>query len=264
MFSELYPGHGYGIPEIGFAETVGEFKREQLLNIHEEQLRPASWIISIVGAVETTETLRLLEQLFGGLVSPAGAFPDLIYPNPSKNGSFTIHKEGEQACLAIGFGAPSITDPNYISARVLNAILGEGMSSRIFSELREERGLAYATGSSYSARMLGGQLFGYIGTKPESLEEAKTEMLNIFQKICDEEVGEEELNRTKQFLIGRFLIDHQTNFKRAFYPGYFEATGLGYEWDSRYPDEIAKVTAKQVHSIANTILAEPVIVELKV
>lgn len=264
FFTELYPGHGYGLPDPGYVKTVGEFKREQLLNFHEEQLRPETWIISVVGNFDSHATIKLLDNLLGGVISPVGAFPDLMIPVPSRDKTTTITKEGEQACLVVGYGAPALSDKLYLPTRVLNAVLGEGMSSRIFSELREKRGLAYATGSSYAAKMLGGQLFGYIGTKPESLEEARTEMLNIFRKIKEEPVPQDELDRSKQLLLGRFLIDHQTNFKRAFYPGYFEMVGLGASWDERYAEEIMKINAKQVREAANAVLQNPVIVDLKV
>ncbi len=106
-------------------------------------------------------------------------------------------------------------------------------------------------------------MFGYIGTKPESLDEAREGMLAEFERIKAELVPEDELLRTKNYMVGKFLIDHQKNFKRAFYLGHFDQMGLGWQMDALYPGIIASVTAEQVQAAAKRILTKPVIVELR-
>ncbi len=263
FYSELYPSHGYGLPAVGLKESVGELTRAQIINSHEE-LTSGPFRIVAVGNFEP-DTLR--EYLRKYFVSKMPDRPsdriELGTPATAGPHTATLSRDSEQAYLVAGYTALPPTDPLYVAARVLNALLGEGMSSRLFSALREEKGLAYATGSSYSGLKLSGQLFGYIGTKPESLDTAREGMLAEFERIKHELVPEEELLRAKNYMVGKFLIDHQKNFKRAFYLGHFDQMGLGWQMDDLYAGLIAGVTAEQVQQAAKLILTEPVIVELR-
>jgi zinc protease len=141
-------------------------------------------------------------------------------------------------------------------------VLGEGMSSRVFQQLRDEQGLAYATGSSLVPHRDGGHIMGYIGTKPESLEQAREGMFQIFERIKSEPVEAEELQRARNYIVGKFLIDHQTNYKRAFYLGHYETLGMGIEMDEGLPLLIQAVTAEQVMEVAQRYIGEPTVVEL--
>ncbi len=263
FYQRLYPDHGYGTPAVGLKESIGELTREQVINTHEE-LTSGPFRVVAVGNFVADEMRDLLRKHF---ISRMGNIPsERIIVRPPLAGSpntTTLTRDSEQAYLVAGFPALAPLDPHYVAARVLNCVLGEGMSSRLFQALREDKGLAYATGSSYGALKLAGQMFGYIGTKPESLDTAREGMLAEFERIKNELVPDDELLRTKNYMVGRFLIDHQKNFKRAFYLGHFDQMGLGWQMDALYPGMIASVTAEKVQAVAKRILTEPVIVELR-
>ncbi len=264
FYSELYPTHGYGLPTSGLKESVGELTREQVISTHEELTTSPIRIVA-VGNFTPDEINALLLQHFVPRMRPAVDAASLITPAtpiPADPHTISFTRESEQAYLVMGFPALKPTDPAYAASRVLNALLGEGMSSRLFSALREEKGLAYATGSSYSAMKHAGQLFGYIGTKPESLDMAQEGMLAEFQRIKTQPIPEDELLRAKNYLIGKFLIDHQKNFRRAFYLGHFDQMGLGWQMDDLYPGLIASVTAEKVQQTANQILTTPTTIRL--
>lgn len=263
FYAELYPGHGYGIPDVGLKEAVGEFTREQVTNSHEE-LTAGPFRIVAVGNFSPEKLRDLLRREFVKKMPERSADRiQLLAPDTAAAHSATLTRDSEQAYLVAGYSALPPIDPLYVAARVLNVILGEGMSSRLFSVLREEKGLAYATGSSYSGLKLAGQLFGYIGTKPESLDTAREGMLAEFERIKSELVPDEELLRAKNYMVGKFLIDHQKNFRRAFYLGHFDQMGLGWQMDDLYAGLIANVTADRVQEAAQRILTEPVVVELR-
>jgi len=263
----LYGDHGYGLPATGYAETVGEFTREQLVNVHEELLDPTQYTIVAVGNFDRVQLAAALERglarsnqepavtrHFGAMtVSPPA-------PQPASRNRQT--RDCEQAYLVCGFPAVPAGHPDWAAVRVLNAVLGEGMSSRLFLKLRDEQGLAYATGSSYSALKAGGHLYGYIGTKPESAEVAREGMLKEFELLKNELVPEDELTRSKNYVIGKFLIDHQTNYKRAFYLGHFEMTGVGIDRDNTFAQQIGAITAEQVRDAARKYLNDATIAEL--
>jgi predicted Zn-dependent peptidase len=265
---ELYGDHGYGLPSLGYAATVGEFTREQLLNVHDEFADPAALSAVIVGNVTPGQAERLLEQHFTTRTGDSTADPatprDYTVADPLYRIGCTtrLTRECEQAYLVLGYPACPVGHADFPAVRVLNAVLGDGMSSRLFTTLRDEQGLAYATGSSFTAHKRGGHLFGYIGTKPQSLDTAREGMLQQFDIIKRDLVPDDELERSKNYLVGKFLIDHQTNYKRAFYLGHFDAMGLGIERDTTYPDIIRAVTAQQVREAANKYLTTPTVAEL--
>jgi zinc protease len=260
----LYKGHGYGLPGRGFTESVGEFTREQIVNVHDELLRCGPVRVCITGNFDPGIAVRLLERKFPAisLEQPVKPAVSIAVPQFDTEGRARLTRECEQAYLVMGFPAAAITHPDFPALRVLNAVLGDGMSSRLFLKLRDEQGLAYAIGSSYSALRLAGHMFGYIGTKPESLETAREGMLAQFDRIKHELIPSEELQRTKNYLIGKFLIDHQTNYKRAFYPGHFEMMGLGAHLDDEFPHIIEAVTAEEIREAANRYLNNPAISEV--
>ncbi len=262
---ELYGDHGYGLPGKGYQESVGEFTREQIKHVHEEILEPSQYRIVIVGNFDSGATELLLERLFPASASREGTEHTGItvaLPEYRTGGRSRVTRECEQAYLVCGYPACPSTHPDWAAVRALNAVLGEGMSSRLFLKLRDEQGLAYATGSGYGALKLGGHLYGYIGTKPESLQTARDGMLEQFEQVKNDLVPADELTRAKNYVIGKFLIDHQTNGKRSFYLGHFEMTGAGIWRDHRFADLIAAVTPEQVQEAARKYLKEATIAEL--
>ncbi len=258
---ELYGAHSYALPRTGEVETVAEFRREQLQEVHAEGFDPANFLAVCVGRFQPGEARELLESLFParGGAQEAFSVPAFVSPGPR---SARLSRDCEQAYLAMGFPACPAGSTDFPAARVLSAVLGESMSSRFFIRLRDEQGLAYSTGCSLGAFRMGGHLVGYIGTKPESLETARDGMAKIFAEIRDTLVPEGELERAKNYIVGKFLIDHQTNYRRAFYLGHYEMTGLGLERDEQLPAIIAAVTAEQVREAANRYLTGPTVVEL--
>lgn len=257
----LYDGHSYGLPRLGYVESVSEFKREQLLQLHTEFFDPARFLVVCVGNFSPEEARELLVSSFRPATAPSEPFSVAVPPR-TPPGRQRLSRDCEQAFLTMGCQTCSILSPDFPAVRLLNAVLGEGMSSRLFVHLRDEKGLAYATGSLVSAEQKGGHLVGYIGTKPESLDMAREGMLAEFEQIKRELVGSEEFERARNYVIGKFLIDHQTNYKRAYYLGYYQTIGLGMAMDEEYPKRLGAVTTQQVLEAANKYLTEPTIVEL--
>lgn len=258
---EFYGGHSYGLPRLGYLETVAGFRREQLSGLHAEFFDPAHFLTVCVGNFAPEQARDLLSSEFARRKTAFEPFRIPDVPNVSSRHAI-FRKECEQAFLVVGYRACNLLAEDYPAVRVLNAVLGESMSSRLFTHLRDEKGLAYATGSMLVGMTRAGHLAGYIGTKPESLEEAKAGMLQEFQTMRNELVPDAELQRAKNYIIGKFLIDHQTNFKRAYYLGYFETVGLGMAMDDDYPNRISLVTSNQVLEAANKYLHDPTITEL--
>jgi len=129
--------------------------------------------------------------------------------------------------------------------KVLNGIIGSGFTSRLFQELREKRGLAYAVGSFFPTRVNEGRLIAYIGTAPEKTEESVNGIKKVIKDVS-KGIDEEEIKTSKEKIVGHFLLDHQTRAKQSWYLGWFETIGLGYEMDSKYTKNIENVSKEDI------------------
>src|SRR5262249_55034302 len=145
-------------------------------------------------------------------MAPGGPEPALA-PPPARRARERVSeaRPTEQTHLLVGYLAPPIVHPDYAPLRVLNALLGSGMSSRLFHALREEAGLAYAVGSFFPTRREVSRIVVHIGTAPANARAAEQGMLREVGRLRDQAVGEEELARTKTYLTGSFDLDLRTN-----------------------------------------------------
>jgi len=148
----------------------------------------------------------------------------------------------------------------YGLAKVLNAVLGSGMSSRLFCALRDEAGLAYAVGSFYPTRRETSRLVLHIGTAPRNVSQAHDGMKRQLARLAEEPVPDDELERAKAAVTGAFDLDRRTNARQSFYLGFFELVGVGYAYISRYRDAIEAVTSADVQRVARRHLVDPAVV----
>ena len=139
----------------------------------------------------------------------------------------------------------------YATLNVINTILGSGMSSRLFVNLREQEGLAYQLGSSFSPNMLSGSFIVYVGTNPATLEHSKQKALNEVFKFKTQFVSDKELREAKDRLLGQYVIALETNSDKAETLGWFEASGRGFQFIDQYTSLIESVTASDIIEVAN-------------
>ena len=140
---------------------------------------------------------------------------------------------------------------DYATLEVIDSLLGTGMSSRLFKNLRDQEGLAYQLGSSYSANALRGAFLVYIGTNPQTLEKSQKMLMAEINKLKTEFVGTKELKEAKDKLTGHFIISQETNLDKAATIGWFETTGAGYNFVDDYEKLINSVTESDIIEVAN-------------
>jgi predicted Zn-dependent peptidase len=131
------------------------------------------------------------------------------------------------------------------------------MSSRLFVAIREKRGLAYQVSSFLSVRKESGLYGAYIGTKPESFQEAKTVLLEEVKRMSVEKATDDEISDTKSFLKGMNIMEQESNSGQASMYGRYEILGLGYEFVDTYKNGIENVTADDVIKTAEKYLTLP-------
>ena len=161
-------------------------------------------------------------------------------------------KDLQTSWLFIGWQTAGVSNKkDFVTLKVINTIMGSGMSSRLFKNLREKDGLAYQLGTSYSPKMLGGVFMAYIGTNPDTLEYSRKQILAEMNKLKMEFVSDSELQDAKDRLKGSFVIAMETNSEKASNIGLFEAYGFGYDFLNDYTKMIDDVTASDIIRVAN-------------
>ena len=140
---------------------------------------------------------------------------------------------------------------DYAALQVIDALLGNGMSSRLFKNLRDQEGLAYQLGSGYSANVLKGAFVVYIGTNPENYDKALNGLWAEINKLKTEFVGTKELQEAKDKLTGQFVIALETNLDKAVTMGWFETAEDNYKFVNKYDKLINSVTESDIMRVAN-------------
>ena len=189
---------------IGTPETVRAATRETFTNHLGRWYVPSRTVIGLGGAV-TDEARSALEGLFGSL--PAAESPDPEPWTPQPHPRVHIHhKESDSFHIRIGGDGLPLLHPDRYVASVLAAVLGGGMSSRLFTEVRERRGLAYYIGAQHGQYVEAGSLFSQAGVDLKRADEAVTTIVAELRRIATERVPDEELTKARNMLKGRLVL----------------------------------------------------------
>jgi predicted Zn-dependent peptidase len=206
LFDEvMYPDQPLGWDVAGTEETVRSFDADACRGHLRRHYRPDRLVVSVAGAVEPERVRELVGKVLGG---PAG--PPVAGPAPAKEGGGAVlgfvRKRTEQANIILGAHSCSYRDQRRFVLDLLNVILGEGMSSRLFQELREERALAYDVHSFTSKLSDTGYLAVYIGCEPRQAVRAVGAAVDQLVRLAGDRVGDQELRKAKEYAKGRLLL----------------------------------------------------------
>src|SRR6266403_691627 len=209
----FWPGHPLGRPILGTPDTVQQFSREALQTRFREWFAPNHLLVTAAGNVPHEKVLELVQREFGHLTPTGGLEQD----EPPKTGA-PIHverkKDLEQVHLCIGVPSLPIAHERRFGIAVLNNLLGGGMSSRLFQNIREKRGLAYAVFSEITPYSDAGMFTVYAGTAKETVGEVLDLTLAEFRSMKESLVSEEELLRAKNHLKGSLMLSLESTSSR--------------------------------------------------
>jgi predicted Zn-dependent peptidase len=200
-FSEaLFGDHPLGRPVIGTRESVGGLDEERLRAHHARAYRPEQIVIAGAGSLDHERLVALVEEALAPIAPVARAAENGCVPALERSPARVLlqRKETEQYHLCIGARGPARADERRYALRVLEVILGSTPSSRLFQEVRERRGLAYAVYTFSTLYGESGELGVYLGTRPENLAEALAVTLAELQRIGLQAPSEEELRRARE------------------------------------------------------------------
>ncbi len=220
----FWPGHPLGRPILGTRRTVGRFRRQDLASYFSRVYRPAHIVIAAAGHVEHGAVAALVSRHFAGLDrhpaprsprGPAGRPPGTGRAPCVVTRTVTRSKrELEQVHVCLGARACPQAHPDRYAGYVLNTVLGGSMSSRLFQNIREKRGLVYSISSGITAYSDAGLLSVYAGTSLESAPEVIRLTLEEIRRLCGERLGEEELRRAKDHIKGGLVLSLESSSAR--------------------------------------------------
>ncbi len=244
---EIYRGTPYQYSPLGTEDDVNSITVKDIKKRWKELLKGGRFVVALVGDMPYGGVENHIKDVFGEIKRADYRFPVYKYEIKGKRCK-TVKREGAQSTILVAYDAPQADSSDYFSMKVLNGILGSGFTSRLFQELREKRGLAYAVGSFFPTRINMGRFIAYIGTAPEKTEDSVKGIVKVVKSI-EKGITDEELKTAKEKIVGHFLLEHQTRAKQSWYLGWFETIGLGYQMDTLYPEKINKVSKQEIYEV---------------
>ncbi len=201
----LYPRHPLGWEVAGREQVVLAMSADDLRAFMDRGYAPARTVVALAGPLDADEAIAAVEAALGGL---APREPPRMVPAPKagKPRAKLLGKRAEQTNLCVGWRTVQTDHPDKFAVDMLNAVLGEGMSSRLFLELREKRGLAYDV-HSYDANYVdAGHLVVYAGFAPQNGAEVLATVLREIERMRAEPVPDSEIERVRDFAKGRLEL----------------------------------------------------------
>lgn len=255
LFSDaIFPNHSLGRPVLGDPEIIASTNHVQLTAYHNKFYHSSNTVVSAAGAIDHNELVSLCEQYFADMNTGTRQSRILETVDTCKD-LVQIQKDTEQVQICLGFKSLSKDDPRAKVASLIDTILGGGMSSRLFQEIREKRGLAYAV-SSFSQRYEGSGMFCiYAGTRPNNTDEVIEIAKRELKRIALEEVLEKELQRVKEYIIGLLTLQLESTQSHMMKLGSLECSQTKIESFDEVIEGYRKISQDDITSLAREIYA---------
>ena len=252
-----YPDHPYGRPVRGAAETLAAITRDDLAAVAKAQLARDSVKIAVVGAISAGELAERLDEVFGALPAHAQLTPVADVTLTGMGAPRVQHLDLEQS--TIRFGRPGIArhDPDFMTATVVNHILGGGVfSARLFREVREKRGLAYSVYSQLGTQDHTAFFSGGTSTKNERAAESLSVIKSEIDALAADGPTQDELDKAKKYLIGSYALRFDTSTKIASQLVNLQTEGLGVDYLDQRNELVAAVTMDEARRVGARLFGD--------
>jgi zinc protease len=259
LFNELFfEGTPYALPSEGTEKSVKRVTRETLLDLQKQYLVPDSMLIVLAGDIDPDKAAKVVAKVFGPerwdrSNRKAGALVPARAPQ-AKSARVQEKLNKKQAHIMLGWPGPAPKSPDYYACRILNSVMGEGMDSRLFVEVRDKRALCYTVQSFMDRRVEAGAWRVYVGTQPENEKLATETVLKVAKELSENGISAEELKSSKAYAKGIFQVARQDFSTDARVLANYEYWGLGAEAIDQYAKAIDAVTLEDVKRVAKKYL----------
>ncbi len=264
LIKNLYANHPYGNSYTKVLEEVDTISKDNVKELYFSNLFAKNCVVSVVGDIEEGKMVALLEKAFASIPQNGEKVKNETIPTLEAKKTVTIEKEEvAQAQIIKAWIAPGVKDADVPALMVLNSVLGAcGLSSRLFLELREKKGLAYNVRSSFDVMDLASTFWLYIASEPKNIKVALEGFQVEVDKLKVEPVSEKELESAKMNILGKRAFLHETNSQKSHYLGYYELVGMGSAYDKEIENKVLAVTADDLMRVTNKYLNENYLISL--
>ncbi len=257
---QMYPHHPYGMSVLGTEVSIADLTRSQLQQYHQTYFRPDNFVVSLSGRITQEQGIKLISEVFGDWQKPEQPLPipqlNSLTVNPSQQ---SIIQDTQQSIVMLGYLGTKVNLEDYPVLKLISTYLGNGLSSRLFVELREKRGLAYDISAFFPTRLDVAPFITYMGTAPSNTKIAIEGLSTEVERLTQEILSESEIQGAKNKMLGQYALGKQTNGEIAQTYGWYETLGLGVEFDQTFQGIIPTITADQVQQVAQKYLSQPYI-----
>ena len=262
IIGDLYENLAYGDTPLGWdiigkKEIIKSTTREDFLSYMKSLYSAENIVVVVAGGINSEKTLKLVEKYFGQMPKFDTIRYNKVKEDQKKPQVLIKQKKTEQAHLALGFRTVPFNSPDRYILEILAGILGGGMSSRLFSEVREKRGLAYYVSSSSDLYTDTGSFVTWAGVDPAKVKDAIKVILMEHEKVLDvSKVSKGELTKVKEYLKGHWVLAFENSMNVANHYASWEVLQKKIETLDQAMKKIDAVTIEQVENVAKKYFAE--------
>lgn len=250
LFSKtIYKNHYYGHSYTEVLDNIDKVTKDDVISSYKNILENSRKTLALVGNADE----NLLEKYFGEIPSSKDVVSEINAPEPLKpEYAELIKSDANQAQIIQGWRVGNIQSEDYPAILLLNIILGaSGLSSRLFLELREKKGLAYTVRTAFETHLKSAVFSIYIGTEPTNIETSIAGFKEEIEKIKTIPVSEEELHNAKNNWIGKQQFITETNSQQANMMAYYSMMGKPFNYQAEIIEKVKAVTSDELQTCAN-------------
>jgi predicted Zn-dependent peptidase len=259
LFEEImWPDHSLGRDIAGTEQSVARLTRDDILEYASANYRLPNLVVGAAGAFDDSRLLAMVGSRMTLPADPNGLLAPLL-PKPLLAPRVLMRRrKTEQAHICLGVRALSYLHPDRFALDLLNTVLGEGMSSRLFLNIRERLGLAYDVHSFTQKHRDTGLLGVYLGVDPKNAVAAVNAVIAEMNTLCDHELTDEELERAKEFTKGRLRLELESTNGVSFWLAYQQLLIGSIKTIEEEVALVDAITAEEVRRVANDVLRAPI------
>ena len=254
----IYENHFYGNTYTNMLEALDSITKEDVIESYKQILSEGKKVVAVVGSLEFDYVKELLEKTIGKLDNNNIKTNEIEKPQLlNAKRTDVIKEDANQAQILQGWIIPNFYSEDYPAIALINTILGaSGLSSRLFLELRDKKGLAYTVRSSCETKAQCAVFSIYIATEPSNIDISLAGFKEEIDKIKNILVSDEELNNAKNNIIGKQQFITETNLQQSTTLAYYGIMGLGFDYQSKIVEKVKSVTPDQIKECANKYFTE--------
>lgn len=263
-YKTIYADHFYGHTYTEMLKVLDAITQEDVIKAYENIVKTSKKVLSFVGDTDFDQVEKILNDNLGDIENTKAGEKTFAVPELKEAKTVEIIKDdAQQAQIIQGWILPSFRSEDYPAFILLNIILGSaGLSSRLFLELREKKGLAYTVRSTYEANEMCANFSIYIATEPKNVQICLDGFMTEINKLKEIPVSEDELQNAKNNLIGKQQFVTETNSQQANQLAYYGIMDLGFNFQEKILERVKEVKVSDIQRVAQNYFGEKSVVSI--